>query len=639
MRNHTQLKIFFAAVLIALVTSTIVTVPAQVTGTEKSARTSALVSATRDAGTPPQPLQRRLPAARETVINRQVATSNPGSLSFLPAVNYDSGGRFTYYTIVVGDVNGDGNPDVIVGASHLTDTVAVLLGNGDGSFRQAVNYNSGGSGGAGDRSIAVADVNGDGMLDLLVANACGLPCEGRSSVGVLLGNGDGTFQSAVTYDLGDTAAGGVAVADLNGDGKPDLLVVNGGSLSVLLGNGDGTFQTAVTYPFTGGGYIYSFAAADVNGDGTLDILILVQNLGINSISMFLGNSDGTFQPPVSLFPDFALYSVALADVNGDGKPDLLMTDEEAEVAVALGNGDGTFRSAVPFASGGEVPRRVTVADLNGDGKADLVVANSGGSLRNNIAVLLGNGDGSFQSAISFDPGSADPWALTVADVNGDGKPDILFTSPYGSGSGSDGTVGVLLNNTTLGKAGTSTSIISNLNPSTYGQKVTWTATVTSTGSITPTGKVSFTWNGYTIGSATLNSSGVATLTKSNLNADAFPLTAVYAGDATNLGSTSAVLSQVVLETTSAATLTSSPNPSAQGQAVTFTAKISSPTVIPKGPVTFTAGKTVLGSAQLSAGKAKLTTSSLPAGTNTVTVTYQGDSNIAKSTASVSQVVQ
>jgi hypothetical protein len=190
-----------------------------------------------------------------------------------------------------------------------------------------------------------------------------------------------------------------------------------------------------------------------------------------------------------------------------------------------------------------------------------------------------------------------------------------------------------------GKFTTSTALASSLNPSIYGEKVTWTATVTTTGSITPTGKVSFTWSGHTIGAATLNSSGVATLTKSNLNADAYPLTAVYAGDTANLRSTSAVLNQVVLQTTSSATLTSSPNPSVQGQAVKFTATITSPTVRPTGPVTFTAGTMVLGTAQLSAGKATLTTSSLPAGTSTVTVTYQGDSNIAKSTASVSQVVQ
>jgi len=198
-------------------------------------------------------------------------------------------------------------------------------------------------------------------------------------------------------------------------------------------------------------------------------------------------------------------------------------------------------------------------------------------------------------------------------------------------------VGVLLNNTGA-KSSASTTLTSSLNPSLYGQKVAWTATVTSSGSVAPTGKVNFTWSGHTIGSAMLNADGVATFTKSNLNAGSFPLTAVYVGDAANLGSTSTVLNQTVLETTSSAKLISSPNPSMQGQAVTFTATISSPTVIPTGPVTFTAGKTVLGTAQLSGGKAKFTISTLAVGSTKVTATYYGNSNIAKSSASVIQTV-
>jgi YVTN family beta-propeller protein len=184
-----------------------------------------------------------------------------------------------------------------------------------------------------------------------------------------------------------------------------------------------------------------------------------------------------------------------------------------------------------------------------------------------------------------------------------------------------------------------TTLTSSLNPSIYGQKVKFTATVAPSGNFTPTGKVRFTWSRFTIGSATLNSNGVASLTKSNLNADSYPLRAEYGGDANNPPSTSAVLNQVVLETTSAATLTASPNPSTQGQAVTFTATISSPTVVPTGTVTFTAGKTVLGTAQLSGGKAKFTTSTLPVGSTRVTTIYYGDSNIAKSSASVVQRVQ
>lgn len=190
--------------------------------------------------------------------------------------------------------------------------------------------------------------------------------------------------------------------------------------------------------------------------------------------------------------------------------------------------------------------------------------------------------------------------------------------------------------------GSLTTLASSLNPSIYGQKVTWTATVAPSGAIPPTGTVSFTWGSayrrYTIGTATLNSSGVATLTRSNLNAYLYPLTAVYKGDANNPGSTSAVLNQIVTQTTSAATITSSLNPSTLGQAVTFTATITSPTVTPTGPVTFTAGNTVLGTTQLAGGKAKLTTSTLAVGSTKVKATYYGNSNISKSSASVTQTV-
>jgi hypothetical protein len=357
----------------------------------------------------------------------------------------------------------------------------------------------------------------------------------------------------------------------------------------------------------------------------------VANFGSGTVGVLPGNGFGFFGRAVTYSAQGANW-VAVADVNGDGKLDLVVANGAA--GVLLGNGDGTFRPIVTYNSAGLETTSIAVADVNGDGKPDLVVSNlctdntcSGGS----AGVLPGNGDGTFQKALIYKSGGSFPYSVAVADVNGDAKPDLLVAN-----SGSS-TVGVLLNNSGV-HSPTSTSLTSSLNPSIYGQKVTWTATVTSSGSITPTGKVRFTWSGYTIGSATLNSSGVATLTRSNLNADAYPLTAVYAGDADNLASTSAALNQVVLETTSAAAITSSPNPSTQGQAVTFTAKILSPTVIPKGPVTFTAGKTVLGTAQLSGGAAKVTISSLAVGSTKVTATYYGDSNISQSSASVTQTV-
>jgi hypothetical protein len=195
----------------------------------------------------------------------------------------------------------------------------------------------------------------------------------------------------------------------------------------------------------------------------------------------------------------------------------------------------------------------------------------------------------------------------------------------------------VVNSTT--KSATSTALVSSLNPSIYGQKVSWTATVKTSGSVAPTGKVNFTWNGHSIGTVTLNASGAATLSKSNLNVYTYPLSAVYAGDADNVGSASTVLNQVVKQTTSTAKLISSANPSTLGQVVTFTASISSPTVTATGPVTFTSGTTMLGTSQLSGGKATFTTSTLAVGATTVKATYYGDSNIAGSSASVTETVQ
>ena len=606
--------------------------------------------------------QLRAPSSSST---HKIAGANFANIpSLLPAVSYDSGG-VALMSVAVADLNRDGKSDVAVtnwcsNSSNCipytwggSGSVAVLLGNGDGTLQAAVAYASGGTNPV---SVAIADVNGDRMPDLVVANQCadGTNCAGGGSVGVLLGKGNGTFQVAKSYNSGGYLAQSVAIADLNGDGKPDVAVVNWSqtnvcslgtcTVGVLLGNGDGTFQAAVNYSAGGSGGS-SIAATDVNGDGRADLLVIAGE----TVGVLLGNGDGTFRPVVT-YDTGAVSPVSLvsADLNGEGRPDLVIGHvltcvqsacTDGPVGVLAGNGDGTFRPAViydvttafPIASS-SYP--VAVADMNGDGKPDLVV---GGANSNNIAALPGNGDGTFQSAAIYSSGDGFPaGAVAAADLNGDGKPDLVVGHVFANGS-SEGLVSILLNNTPF-KNSTTTTLTSSLNPSIYGQKLTFAATVTSSGSIPPTGTVRLTWSIYTIDRATL-SSGVATFTKSELHADTIPLTAVYVGDAANHGSTSAILTQVVTQATSTATLTSSPNPSTKGQAVTFTATISSPTVTPTGPVTFTAENRVLGTAQLSGGKAEFTTSSLFAESTTVTATYHGDSNIAKSAASVIQTVQ
>ena len=565
--------------------------------------------------------------------------AQPSTPLFSPVVHYNSPGRGSA-SVAVADLNGDGKPDLVV-ASILGGPLGVLLGNGDGTFQTAV-----GTGGPA-FSVAVADLNGDGKPDLVVTTL-------TSTIGVLLGNGDGSFGPEVPYPSGGFVSTAVAISDVNGDGRPDLVVTNeegqvfGGLVDVLLGNGDGTFQPAVTYP-SGGGDAWSIVVADVNGDGKADLIVAnvcdISSCTHGAVTVLLGNGNGAFATAATYDSGgIQAFSVAVADVNGDGKLDIAVVNGQSDnVGVLVGNGDGTFQPAVTYPAGGslgEGAHSLALADVNGDGEPDLVLAycnsNQNGCVASHglVGIFLGNGDGTFQPVLTYGSGGFDGWGVVASDINGDGKPDVLVANYCGATYCTNGSVGVLLS-----AVQSSTSLTSILNPSIYGQKVTWTATVTSSGSITPTGKVNFTWSGHTIGSATLNGNGVAILTKNNLNVGNYPLVAVYLGGGANLRSTSAVLNQVVLQTKSTASLTSSPNPSTQGQTVTFTAKISSPTVKPTGPVTFAAGKIVLGTSQLSGGRATLTTSALPLGATKVTATYYGDSNISKSLASVTQNVQ
>jgi len=342
-----------------------------------------------------------------------------GDGTFRAAANYDVG--FFPNSVTSGDFNGDGKPDLAV-ANQGSNNVSVLLGNGDGTFQAAVSYPAGSN----PVSVTSGDFNGDGKPDLAVASA------GSDLVNVLLGNGDGTFQAAVSYPAGSLPFS-VTSGDFNGDGKPDLAVANASSnnVSILLGNGDGTFQAAVSYGVATNPR--SVTSGDFNGDGKLDLV--TANAYGNNVSILLGNGDGTFQAAVNYDVDFWPLSVTSGDFNGDGKPDLAVANQGSNnVSVLLGNGDGTFQAALSY--GGRTPFSVVSGDFNGDGKPDLAVANRGS---NNVSVLLGNGDGTFLAPASYLAGS-NPVSVVSADFNGDGKPDLAVVN-----NGSN-TVSVLLGN-------------------------------------------------------------------------------------------------------------------------------------------------------------------------------------------------
>lgn len=333
------------------------------------------------------------------------------------------------------DFNGDGKPDLAV-ANGNSSVVTVLLGSGTGTFVPWTDLTTG----TNPRSIAIADVNSDGKPDLAVAN------RDAHTVSVLLGNGNGTFTGTTSIPIPKVASFAseatpvsVSIADMNRDGKPDLLVANdnSGDVTLFLGNGNGSFDggtNIITGSFASNPK--SVAVADINGDGKPDFV--VANQGANNVAVLIGNGNGTFAAATTFAAGASPTFVASADLNGDGKFDLAVANRDSNnISVLLGNGNGGFAAATNFTAG-RSPVSVVIADVNGDGRLDLTAANSD---TNNISVLLGNGDGSFAAATNFAAGSS-PQSVAIADVDSDGTPDLV------SANFNSGNVSVLLNAST-----------------------------------------------------------------------------------------------------------------------------------------------------------------------------------------------
>jgi FG-GAP-like repeat len=263
-------------------------------------------------------------------------------------------------------------------------------------------------------AAAVADFNNDGISDIASANG------NDQNVSVFLGNSDGTFAPANNFKPG-AGATEIASADLNGDGKADLVVTDGiRSGYVVLGNGDGTFGSATAIPLHNDPI--GIAIADLNGDGILDLAIAIFGPSNNSqgeAAILMGVGDGTFAAPVYYALTHNGLRLVAIDLNHDGKLDLAVavqhfSNEKNALAVLLGNGDGTFQAAVTSVPGSA--NDIAAADFNGDGNVDLALADG------TVQVVLGNGDGTFQSPTSYSPGGS---TLATADLNHDGVPDLL----------------------------------------------------------------------------------------------------------------------------------------------------------------------------------------------------------------------
>jgi hypothetical protein len=649
-----------------------------------------------------------------------------GGPSGIAATNYATG--LNAGQLAVADFNGDGKSD-FANIDLWYGRASIFLSNGNGSFQGASQIAEATPEPAVPDQMVVTtalDVNGDGKQDILVGNEAGVD----TGLGVLQiqsgisdGKGGFTYKTALsqssTYNIDDILT---QTGDFNGDGLQDIILYSYSSsdapvISVSLSNGDGTFKQAVPIQLPNSPLQLpaNVAVGDVNGDGKQDLVIAYEGDGSAGVPsgyyVALGNGDGTFQTATFVPYGNELYIPVLADVNGDGNPDLILVDDPFinlvdpfQVTVLLGNGTGAFNSASPLtlATNNAVIANAFVGDLNLDGKPDVVLFSAGqldpldsshGVLvdgTEGVLVLLGNGDGTFGAPTQLAAGIA-PAGGAVEDFNGDGIPDIVFslfndgdnlTETYygvstllGNGDGTftqpanmntlvlpasdnvlpgnylgDNTLGLVVSGLAVGgsslllnEGGTSVTLGAAEPTVNAGEEETLTVTVTPTvaAQLTPTGTVTFLLGTTVLGQESL-SDGTASLTTSALPVGSDAITVSYSGDSTfNAYAKAASLNVTVAPALTTTTVQASPDPAAPGVTVTLQATVSSAwTGTATGTVTFYDGSTQLGTGTLTNGSASYTTSSLAAGNHSITATYSGDGNFSGGTsAPVTELIE
>ncbi|MEV7611908.1 FG-GAP-like repeat-containing protein [Streptomyces sp. NPDC089799] len=385
----------------------------------------------------------RIPAVVFAVATVMVATApavatGVNTTGFAAAVNLDDNGRGSS-AVAIGDLNNDGKPDLVT--AIRTEGLGVFLGSGGGSFGTVTKYAAPET--MTNRfivSAVIQDINGDGNKDVISQDARG------NTALVWLGDGSGALGTGAAVEINPTPGCdttgdnpcvarfpvGVAVGDFDEDGKPDLATSNANTnnVAVVIGNGDGTFSAATRFGLNGGTGPQGIGASDLNGDGHLDLV--TSNNSSGTLSVLLGDGDGGFGTASSVSAGMTFPTkLKLADVNEDGKQDAVIVapGTPGRIAVLLGDGAGGFGTANLLSAGSNLTS-ASVSDMNGDGHVDLVVTSAGS---HQIFVLEGDGAGAFGSPLAYGlNGGFNPQSAAVADLDGDGRPDVVTANANSS---------------------------------------------------------------------------------------------------------------------------------------------------------------------------------------------------------------
>ena len=358
---------------------------------------------------------------------------NIGNGIFSRQTTYSTGPNSQPFYVVTVDVDGDNKLDIVVANSN-GNNIGVLLNMGNGTLASQTIYSTGD--GSGSRSLTTADMNSDNKPDIIVGNS------GTDNVCVLLNLGDGTFAIQTMYSTGyGSSPQSVATADVDGDGKRDIIVANydTNNIDVLVNLGYGMFASPIIYSTDGNSSPQSVETVDLNGDNKLDIV--VANYGASTVGVFLNLGNGTFTRGTNILigPSYSQFSVKTIDVNNDNKCDIIVANANANnVGVLLNTGNGIFSTQTTYATGPDsYPCSVISVDVNGDNKSDIIVANKYGG---NVGVLLNIGSGTFSTQTTYTTGAGSyPCSLIAVDINGDNKPDIIVANAYAND------IGVFLN--------------------------------------------------------------------------------------------------------------------------------------------------------------------------------------------------